>query len=186
MHFIQQVTHFIPIIFEAQLLYLATCFRSTSNSALSSRMNIIRMDKLTYVKDLKLAETQKLSAGLVDADPHFDNMMMLGEDFNTCSTKTEQLIWKGLTRTPLQNFLTGDTSGLTHFTIFTVLPLERMMDFLIKRELNSKDFPFCGQDLPINLSLNARSAVLFFQFNQNFSPRRQLGQLQLRHVPGNF
>ena len=113
-------------------------------------MNTIRVDKLTYVKDLKLAETQKLSVGLVDADPHFDNMMMLGEDFNTFCAKTQQLIWKGFTRTPLQNFPTGDTSGLTHFTLFTVLPLERMMDFLIKRELNSKDFPFCGKDLPIN------------------------------------
>jgi len=102
MHYIQQVTHFIPIIFEAQLVYLATCFRSTSNSALSSRMNTIRMDRLTYVKDLKLAETQKLSVGLVDCDPHFDFETMLGKDFNTFSTKTEQMVWKGLTRAPLQ------------------------------------------------------------------------------------
>jgi len=166
MHFIKQVTCFIPITFEARLFYFATCLRSTPNLALTSRMNAVRVDKLTCVKDLKLSETQRLSVGLVDADPHFDAQMMLGDGFNTFSTKTEQEIWAGLQRTLLQNFPTGDTSGLTHFTFFTALPLERLPDFLIKKELNSKDFPFCGKNLPINLSLDARSALLFFQFSQ--------------------
>ena len=156
-------------IFEARLVYLATCIRSTLNLELTSRMNAIRMDKLIYVKDLKLSEPQELQVGLADADPHFDFEMMLGKDFETFSTKTEQAVWKGLQRTPLQNFPTGDTSGLTHFTFYTVLPVQQMTDFLIKKELNSKDFSFTGKELPINLSLNARSALLFFQFSQTLA-----------------
>jgi hypothetical protein len=50
-----------------------------------------------------------------------------------------------------------------------------MMDFLCKKELNAKDFTFCGEGLPINLSLNARSAVLFFQFSQTLAGMDNLG-----------
>ena len=44
-----------------------------------------------------------------------------------------------------------------------------MMDFLRKKEINAKDFTFCGEGLPINLSLNARSSLLFFQFSQTLA-----------------
>jgi len=92
--------------------------------------------------------------------------MLLGGDFNTFCSKTELAIWSTLRRTAIQHFPKDNTAGLTHFTFFTVLPLERLMDFLIKRELDSEDFPFCGENLLINLSLNARSALLLFQFSQ--------------------
>jgi hypothetical protein len=165
MHFIKQATCIISFLFEAQLVHLATCnFLRSTFDFVHFRMNTIKMDRLTYVRHLKLNEKQELQVHLVDSDPHFDNLMMLGSDFATYSTKTEQALWKGLVRAPLHNFPGGDvdTSGLTHFTFFTVLPLNSMMDFMCKKELCSKDFTFCGEGLPINLSLNARSAVLFF------------------------
>jgi len=173
----EQVTHFslflLSIIFEAQFGHLAyfacSAFTSTSTSSLCLRMNTARMDRFVYVKDLKLSEPQELKVPLVDTPPELDRTMLLGKNFDTYCTKTEKMVWDTLQRTPLQNFPDGDTAKLTKFTFYTVLPLEKMADFFVKHELTAEDFEFTGEGLPINFSLNPRSALLFFQFSQTLA-----------------
>ena len=99
------------------------------------------MNKLTYVRELKLSERQLLKVPLVDQGPAFDLNCLVGEDFNTFCAKTENAVWSTLRRTPRQNFPTvADTTGLTHFAFYSVLPLERLSDVLIKHEMTSSGF----------------------------------------------
>ena len=155
----------------AQLVNLAYLAVVNLNLSLHfvSVMNTLRMDKFVYVRDFKLAEEQVLRVPLVDTPQEMDRTMLLGNDFDTYCAKTEKMVGDTLQRTSLQNFPEWDEVKLTKFTFFTVLPLEKMADFSVKRELTAEHFEFCGPGLPINFSLNARSALLFFQFSQTLA-----------------
>ena len=56
---------------------------------------------------------------------------------------TENAVLSTLRCTPLQNFPTeADTAGLMHSTFYSVLPLGRLSDVLIKHFMTSTDFEF--------------------------------------------
>ena len=93
-----------------------------------------------------------------------DLEMLLGKDFNDVASNTEKKLWATLDRTALQNQPKDFATNYAHFTFYTCLPLEKMINVFIKHELNAADFPHTT-GTPINFSLNARSAVLFYQYS---------------------
>ena len=120
------------------------------------------MDCYKPRENFSYAEKQELTVPLSDADPHDDLEMLLGREFGHFSSKAEKLLWATLSRTPVQNFPNGPTSALTECTFFVSLPLEKSMDLIVTHKLDSQTFEFC-EGLPVNLSLNARLAALFYQ-----------------------
>ena len=94
--------------------------------------------------------------------------MLLGREFGHFFSKDETLLWATLSRAPVQYLPNGLISALAEFTCLVCLPLEKSMDLIVTHKLDSETFEFC-EGLPVNLSLNARSAALFYQYSQTLA-----------------
>ena len=135
-------------------------------------MNTSKMNDFVFVADLNFGEARELSVPLGVTAPQRDLEMLLGKDFENFASITEKKLWATLERTALQNQPMNFETNYTHFTFYTCLPVEKMVHLFIKHELKAEDFPHTT-GTPINFSLNARSAVLFYQYSQTLG-RKEL------------
>ena len=126
-------------------------------------MNSQRFEKVTFWEDFSYDTRQQLTLNnLNPEDQSGDHSALFGEDFGEYCAATEVECTAGMSRGTLFNFDTDATSPtMCHFWFFIALPLTRTISFLTTKMLRTTDFPFTGTWLPLNLSLNARSAIHF-------------------------
>jgi hypothetical protein len=128
------------------------------------------MDHFTFIGELDLSQKQERNLPFADTFPDTDRELLLGDDFDTYGSKTEIKLWNTLERTSIQNLpsLEDLKSQLVDFTFYVCLPLEKMINFVVKHELSTTDFTFCT-GTPLNFSLNPRSATLFYAYSQSLA-----------------
>ena len=100
---------------------------------------------------------------------------LFGKDFADFMTLSEKKLVEHLAPFPLKIAcpqLSADGGQLSHFYLWIALPTDRMLNFMSTGVLYQADFPFLGrveENLRMNFSLNARSALLFLAFAQSKS-----------------
>ena len=145
------------------------------------RMNNFRFEKFVSWTDLNFAEPQE-SQPL--CPPGIDpKAKLFGSDYADFVTWSELSLIEDLLSCPSNgrrlNFvsvpesqLNRGSTPLCNFYVWVALPENRLINFATTGTLKLQDFPFLGNaddGLKINLSLSARSAILFATFAQSKS-----------------
>jgi len=81
-------------------------------------------------------------------------------------SKAELELIATLYRSSVFNNFSGPDHEMCDVTFFTCLPTAKTLNFISNQHLEAATMNFC-QGLPINLSLSAHSAILFYNFSQS-------------------
>ena len=139
-------------------------------------MNCQNFSKVVFWEHFSYDAKQTLTCSTLDTeDQSSDHATLFGENCFDYFTAAETEVTCGMKRGTLFNFDSDITSPtLCHFWFYVALPLTRMISFLTPRRLRANDFPFTGKWLPLNLSLNARSALHFMNYSQGLASTENL------------
>ena len=139
-------------------------------------MNCQNFSKVVFWEHFSYDAKQTLTCSTLDTeDQSSDHATLFGENCFDYFTAAETEVTCGMKRGTLFNFDSDITSPtLCHFWFYVALPLTRMISFLTTRRLRANDFPFTGPWLPLNLSLNARSALHFMNYSQGLASTENL------------
>ena len=142
-------------------------------------MNNFRFEKFVRWTELNFLEEQESVPLLQGNIPQ----SLFGQDFEQYMTWSEmEMVLEchpslcnysrfGMVKCP-ESQLSSGTAPLLGFYFYIALPETRLLNFAATGKLSMSDFPFLGSEdegLKMNLSLNARSALLFATFAQSKS-----------------
>ena len=142
-------------------------------------MNNFRFNEFIPWHQLDFVSTKQESVPLSDPAATLEARLisMFGTDFEGYMTFTELgLLAKmepmALSAACPNNQLPQENEKLTDFVFWIALPKDRLLNFISTGILYLEDFPHMGRredNLRLNFSLNARSALLLLTFSQSLS-----------------
>jgi len=142
-------------------------------------MNNFRFNEFISWHQLDFVGTKQESVPLSDPTATLKERLvsMFGSDYENYMTFTELGLLEKLEPVSLSvacpnSQLPQETEKLTDFVFWIALPQDRLLNFVSTGILYMDDFPHMGckeDNLRLNFSLNARSALLFLTFSQSLS-----------------